>query len=127
MFVMFVETDWESFFLFLICFFIPGRYLSRIGVENNQEVETTILNGLKTYPIGYLSKMDIARYQDYAFGFCVSNKFEEAGTLVRHVTPALHSFFPRDSLDTRHDDAYLGWFLKLRLQPRPLRFAKECA
>jgi len=59
MFIMFVETDWESFFLFLICFFIPGRYLSRIGVENNQEVETTILNGLKTYPIGYLSKMDI--------------------------------------------------------------------
>ena len=29
----------------------------------------------------YLSKMDIARYQDYAFGFCVSNKFEEAGAL----------------------------------------------
>lgn len=75
----------------------------------------------------YLSKMDIARYQDYALGFCVGNKFEEAGALVRHVTPALHSFFPRDSLDTRHDDAYFGWFSKLVLQPHPLRFAKECA
>jgi len=59
MFVMFLAIDGESFLLCFLFFYIPGHYLSRIGVEDNQEEKSTLFNGLKTYPIGYLSKMDI--------------------------------------------------------------------
>ena len=37
MIVLFLMADWESFFLFLIIFFIPGHYLSRMGVKNSED------------------------------------------------------------------------------------------
>ena len=59
MFVMLIEFDGASIVAFFLVFYIPGHYLSRIGVEENQEEKSTLFSGLKTYPIGYLSKMDI--------------------------------------------------------------------
>ena len=37
MFMMLLEIDGVSFFLFFLFFYIPGNYLSRIGVEDKEE------------------------------------------------------------------------------------------
>ena len=59
MFVMLLENDGVSFFLSFLFFYVPGHYLSRIGFADKHEEISTSFYDLKTYPIGYLSKMDI--------------------------------------------------------------------